>query len=531
LDPRIAILTIPSLAVLGLLVVHSARALPRARALGFWGSVLGYGIIRGLALSLVIERGLGASFPYVIKNPLLPVFGVPLQELAGWGIVAYLGWWLGARVTRAVFAQVAWACLFLGAVSWVVEAAASAAGWWTWTVPVSHPFFINVPFIGIVDWLFVGIDFLLPFVALSAPGLKGSPARYSSLLAFPAHFTAHALKGSFGGVPVQHAAHWALIAVILWLVLRSDAVDGPFRVVGPAYRWLPVAALAIVVLDAAVVELFIARRPELLVSFVPLLCVTAVSLRPETSAAVSGILAWGRRRRWVAIATVAIVAAITVIVHTAASRGQAELTRRLDAALAARDRGDLDGAKRELAALALDYPGSHVPSALLGEIAYRTERLDEARQAFTRAVEIKPDYAKGFRYLAVIDLRQGRRESAADAAARGLAVDAGDPELQYLSARAQFVRGIAHSIDPRTPEAALTLASLAFEVGDTDSAAGFLQSGLARWPGERRFFPAIVNLAVSLKNQPAALEYLALWRERFPEDAEARQMSRVLGIN
>ena len=321
-----------------------------------------------------------------------------------------------------------------------------------------------------------------------------------------------------------------MIAVLLWLVLRSDATDAPFHDAGPV-RWLPVAALAIVVLDAAFVELFIARRPELLASIVPLFGIAAVSLHDGSSAAGERILAWGRTRTWVAVATVAVVAAIAVVVHTAASRGEAELTRRLDAALAARDRGDLDGAKRELAALASDFPGSHVPSAFLGEIDYRTERLDEARQAFTHAVEIKPDYAKGFRYLSVIALRQGRREAAADAAAHGLAINAGDPELQYLSARAQFVRGIAHSIDPRTPETALTLASLAFEVGDTDGAAGFLQSGLARWPGERRFFPAIVNLAVSLKNQAAAREYLAMWQERFPEDAEARQMSRVLGIN
>lgn len=531
MDPRVAILTVPSLVVLGLLVVHSARALPKARALGFWGSVLGYGIVRGLALSFVVDRGLGASFPYVIKNPLLPLFGVPMQELAGWGIVAYLGWWLGARFSRAVFAQVAWACLFLGAVSWVVEAAASAAGWWAWTVPVSHPFFINVPFIGIVDWLFVGIDFLLPFLALTAPALLGSPARYASLLAFPAHFASHALRGSVGGVPFQHAAHWALIAALFWLVMRSEATDAPFRDVGPVFRWLPVAALAIVALDAAFVALFVAQRPDLLVSLVPFAGVVAVSFLPVTSIAVERGLAWGRKRMWVALGTVAVVAAIAVTWHSAASRGEAELTRRLDAALAARDRGDLDGARRELAALASEFPGSHVPSALLGEIDYRTERLDEARKAFARALEVKPDYAKGLRYLAVIDLRQGRRERAADDAARGLAVDAGDPELQYLAARAQFVRGIAHSIDPRTPETALTLASLAFEVGDTDSAAGFLQSGLARWPGERRFFPAIVNLAVSLKNPAAAREYLALWQERFPDDAEARQMSRVLGIN
>src|SRR5262245_6235885 len=107
MDARVVLLTVPSLAVLVLLIAHSLRALPRPRAIAFWISVLAYGLARGLALRFVMAHGGGTSFPYVIKNPLFPVLGVPLQELAGWAIVSYLAWWLGSRLSRRVFVQIA----------------------------------------------------------------------------------------------------------------------------------------------------------------------------------------------------------------------------------------------------------------------------------------------------------------------------------------------------------------------------------------------------------------------------------------
>src|SRR5687768_17269725 len=101
MDLRLLLLTVPSLAVLALLARHSARTLPRLRAAGFWAAVVGYGFIRSLGVKWVTEKGLGAPVPYEIREPLFPVLGVPLQEVAGWAIVAYLGWWLGYRFAAA----------------------------------------------------------------------------------------------------------------------------------------------------------------------------------------------------------------------------------------------------------------------------------------------------------------------------------------------------------------------------------------------------------------------------------------------
>ena len=97
MDPRPLALAVPAAVVLAMLVAHSMSALPRRRALAFWAAAAVYGVARGVALHAVVEGGLQASFPYRIDRPLLPVFGVPLQEIAGWAIVVYLGWWLGDR--------------------------------------------------------------------------------------------------------------------------------------------------------------------------------------------------------------------------------------------------------------------------------------------------------------------------------------------------------------------------------------------------------------------------------------------------
>jgi tetratricopeptide (TPR) repeat protein len=315
------------------------------------------------------------------------------------------------------------------------------------------------------------------------------------------------------------------------------------------------AGLLVILVDAAAVDLLWVDRPRLLFSLLPTLAVilrtflpvvgyaagaVALVLGPwlapcavaATPAATAGILEWGRRhRRWMPIAAVATLALVAFQVHSGGARQQNELMQRLDFALAARDRGDLTAAKQELAALAVDFPGSHVPLALLGEIDYRTERLEEARAAFARAVEVKQDYVKGFRYLAVIDLRLGRKEGAARSAGRGLEIDGADPELHYLLARAQESQDLGSHLALGNPEIAQTLAALAFEVGDIAGAAAMLDRGIALWPEQRSFYPSRVNLALQSGDVVGARRFVVAWRDRFPRDVEARQLSRQLGMH
>lgn len=498
METRVLVLAIPSLVVLCLLVWHSMGALPRRRAAAFWGAVAVYGLLRGMAVAWVTREGLGASIPYQIHNPLFQVFGVSLQEVAGWAIVAYLAWWIGERFARALFLQVAWGCLFLGAVSWAVEAAAIAAGWWHWTVPAGRPVLLGVPWIGLVDWFFVGTDFLLPFLALTAPALTRRPARFLTLLLFPLHMAAHLAPG-----PGLHAAHWVLLGLVLWLALRSPVEDAAFS---GGVR-LPLAALGIVLADVALVDLFVAKQPELLATLLPVIGVAVQALWPAVGPALligsaAGALAFpplglgtipplaagplrsGRRFRWMAPALLAVLGVAALAVHATGERAEEDLKRRLDQAIAARDRGDLGTAERELESLSRDHPGSHVPLALLGEIQYRAGHPDGARDSYEKAVSIKRDFVEGYRYLAVIHLQSGRREAARDAAVRGLAVAPGDLELRYL--RGTRIAELWPDIEARGPAGANAIGGLAYEVGDVSGSLEAIDRALARWPDERR---------------------------------------------
>jgi tetratricopeptide repeat protein len=513
MEPRVLILTLPSLAVLALLVWHSWKSLPRRRMSAFWASVAIYGLLRGIAVAWVTREGLGASLPYQIRNPLLPVFGVSLQEMAGWAIVAYLAWWLGERFARQekkgprLFLQASWGCLFLGAVSWTVETAAIAAGWWHWTVPAGSGMLLRVPWIGLVDWFFVGTDFLLPFLALTAPALAGRPARFLALLLFPLHMASHLWIG-----PGFHLVHWLLLGLVIWLALRSPVVDEAFS----GSDGLPAVALGIVLLDAALVELFVVKRPMLLASLGPAAAVALHTLRPAMGSglaalgvvgslalppllltAVPGltalVLRFGRRHRWAAPVLLAALAAFALAMHGRAGKADEDLKQRLDEAILARDRGDLTGAMEALSELTHDHPESHVPPALLGEIQYRTGRLDEARSSYEKAVEVKQDFVEGYRYLAVIHLQRERKDAAAEAAARGLAVAPGDLELRYL--QGGQIGELWPEIETKGPAAAKAIAGLAYEVGDTAGAVEALDRGIARWPEDRELRSLRVQLS------------------------------------
>jgi tetratricopeptide (TPR) repeat protein len=536
-DSRLAALAIPSLIALALLVAHSLRALPRRRAATFWAGVIAYGLLRGVAIGW-ITRFLGARFPYELHRPLLRILGVSAQEIAGWAVVAYLGWWLGWRFAgRRLFAQVAWGALFLGAVSWTVEAAAVAAGWWHWNVPTASALFINVPPIGLVDWFFVGSDFLLPFAAITAPGGR---RRFLTLLLFPLHFGAHALPA-----PWLHLAHWLLLGLLLWLAVMMETEDEPFR---DERSFLPLAAVAIIAADAAFVLAFVVREPALLAAIAPLAALVAISMKPRwalpigVAAIVAGLafrplivaalpplvalaLPWWRAHRRAFIASLAVIGIVAAAMHIRAAQRDEEMRGSLDDAIRARDRGDLPGAAAILGELTRDFPNSHVAFALLAEIDEKTGHAPDALALYERAASIKQDYLDGYRHGAAIALQLGDRDRAARLARRGLDVSPGDAALDYLLRRAE---GRPPNLAFDSPQRAAELATLAFEVGDAEISARVLDEAIARYAGRRELYALRVRVAVAQQRRDDARRVAGEWLQRLPQDPEAQEWTRRL---
>lgn len=584
---RLLILTLPSAVILTLLVVHSLSSLPRWRALAFWGTAALYGILRGAAVRLITERGLEGSAPYVVHEPGLAIFGISLQEVVGWAIVSYLAWWLGQRFSESLpepatrvtltevrrdlggpasrppprlYPQILWGCLFLGSVSWTVEAAASAASWWHWTIPARSGLLGNVPFIGLGDWFFVGTDFLLPFVLLTSDARPRAVSRFWVLALFPVHFAAHLIPWRLGAIPIPifHLVHWGLLFGVVIASLVSKTRESAFvDPRGRARRLLPVLATMAVLAVAGLVHL-LWGHPSRMVSLLPVLAmlagsfsdlggilvgaagVLAIVAQPGAAlAAVPAALAWTFRklrspasRRLASAGAASALLAAALLVHTHTARRDAELREGLDGALSLRNAGDIEGARRALASLAFRFPESHAVQGFLGEIEYRTHHTEEARAAFREAIDIKPDFLMGRRYLVVMALEEGDRATALAEARAGLRIDPSDLELRYLEARAASAstdRLIADALSAG-PQPSRGLAALAYEVGDIESAVRLIDRALETWPDDPSFYELRSSLALVQHDDQKARTIALEWRRRLPADPRAADLARRLGL-
>jgi hypothetical protein len=261
------ILAIPSAVILIALVWHSLGALPRRRAVAFWMAVVVYAVLRGVAERFVTETT-GTSFPDAIGTPLL---------MMGVAILFYLAWWIGGRWTYLV-AQVALASIFLGAIGWAFVPEPPSAT-------------------GVVEWFFAGVDFLLPFAAITA----GWRWRYATLLFLPAHWAGHLLPAPY--LPIVHGA---LALIVATVALRTTFQDRPFADVR---SWVPTAAFTLIMLEVAIVQTAVAHRPRLLLLLVPAVLIWVSVLRGAR-------LRW-LRRNWVVTLVAIVVIAIAVILAAA----------------------------------------------------------------------------------------------------------------------------------------------------------------------------------------------------------------------
>ena len=119
-------------------------------------------------------------------------------------------------------------------------------------------------------------------------------------------------------------------------------------------------------------------------------------------------------------------------------------------ALAAEQRGDLDGAIAEYRNEMELYPGSYMAQFNLGKVYERLGKVTEQRAAFRAAIESNPDFAEGHLFLAKLHLDLGERAEAIKLARRGIEL-APDAEFAPLG---HFVISDAYAADGRTDAAA-----------------------------------------------------------------------------
>ncbi|MBW7996509.1 MAG: tetratricopeptide repeat protein [Candidatus Glassbacteria bacterium] len=227
------LLMIPSSLLLVMMFLHSWRYRGRGVTIAFFGLCFGFGLLRGNTIYWIITTFLsGDTLPYLFLRPAIRLWNASMQECIGWIFALYLCWstaeWvLGRRGQDKIglYRLIGLAGFLMGSVAYAIEAAAAAAQWWVWVFPVKNPFFVETPFVGIVAWISVSVDFLAVFLLIRHRAARGWWA-LALLLLFPLHMWTHFKLGNLAvWLPFSpnEIWHFVMIALLVWGI----AVDGP----------------------------------------------------------------------------------------------------------------------------------------------------------------------------------------------------------------------------------------------------------------------------------------------------------------
>ncbi|HEV8335625.1 MAG TPA: tetratricopeptide repeat protein [Candidatus Polarisedimenticolia bacterium] len=507
------LLVVPSFLLTLLLVVHAVRVRGRRTAFFFFAAALLFGIVRGnsvAALAAGENRG-----PYIFSEAAVSIGRAELPACVGWVFALYLSWCLAEAVTaRAgslagrVFPTSSFSLIAMGCFSYAVETAASGVGWWRWNiVRRPTPFLVGgTHLFGIVEWMSVGLDFLLPFLLFRTPkGWRYAPA-WLSLGLYPLHWASHWRPQTWPGFPhayeIYHAA--IVLAALAFPLLRSPRLSpAAWRAAPPWIHALPAAAILGMFAVLGWAEVAILRQGSLLLSILPLAALLSLSRGSARSGTVIS-LAFGAL-------TFAVSWAAGSTPGTALARSLPPLVP-LAAVLAWSDRLGLAERPRRRRLVAGGLALLTLAGAL-GMIQGKRERerysrlMDRARAltdlgdaagaeaALKQAIALKPEITLAPKYLANLYGGQGRHEEALEVLRRCLDLDPTDAEAQQIAgsllrARSRCAEAVpfferASRLNPSDPEPARDLADCYFKIGKEAAAIQVLRSALARRSGDR----------------------------------------------
>ncbi len=424
-------LAVPSLIALVLLAADRRRAEPR-RWRRFLIAVMVYGVVRSLAVRWVTETALQGSAPYGFGGGGPALFGVPLQELAGWMVAVSLAWAVGEGLTGALGRAATphrvalGAAVVLAALSFAVETAAIAAGWWQWTLdlPPADGWRL-VPWIAVVDWSFVAFDFLLPFLLWTAP--SSAAQRWAASALLPLHMVAHLLVAPLppplllGGFDWMHAAILGYVAAMAW---NEGGRAGAAPETVPGRRLGALAAMGAAAVVAGVLLGLagagpddlntLSRRWTALLPAVALVAVAAWPRRERAPApgrpAIAGRIAG--RVPMVRFVVALVPLLVTYGLRAEPARRQQQYRDALELGVRRWSAGDVRGAEAALRHAVAAHDEAADGHWLLGLTLLAQGRRSEARQQLERAHAVAPARIEPAALLAALDLRSGDRAAA-----------------------------------------------------------------------------------------------------------------------
>ena len=182
---------------------------------------------------------------------------------------------------------------------------------------------------------------------------------------------------------------------------------------------------------------------------------------------------------------------------------------------------------RELAALCVDFPGSHVPPG--ASLRRQDPSSDRPSRGSEPALHLcSSRSSKTTRRLSSRSIASRRADEAAAGFAEGSSSTLTTPISCTCRHGARGSRQRCRGSNGSAPAAAFAVASLAFEVGDTAGAIAMLDRGIELWPEHR--VDQRVKLALQDGDRAVAHRVVASWFVRFPRVCRSPSASEKLGM-
>ncbi len=510
------ILVVPSVLLTLLLVFHAIRVRGRRAALLFFVPAFLFGVIRGNSVA-VLATGENNG-PYIFSGQTLSLGRAEIPACVGWVFALYLSWGLAEAVAgrirplaRRVLPLSAFALVAMGCFSYAVETTASGAGWWRWNIIRPSTSFLvgGTHLFGIVEWMSVAFDFLIPFLLFRTERGWRYPPAWISLALYPVHWATHWKQITAAGFPHAYEIYHAIIVLSVLafpLVPEPRLAETPLREAPSWIRAIPATAILGMFAVLGWTDATIVKMPELFLSLLPLGALLVLALATPRTGMMAALAAAGTTlagsllagEAW-AVAFARTVPPLVPLACVAAWGEPAGLVTRpgrraLYASgvilLAAVSAAGMVRGKREREAY-----------SLLMERARTLVNLGDtagAEAVLKQAVGLKPRLTLALKYLANLYAGQGRYDEAWSCLRRSLDLDPTDSEVYLQAGNLHRARGRcleavpyyerALLLNPADRESGRSLAECSLAAGNPSRAADLLRQALERGeePGLRR---------------------------------------------
>jgi len=221
--------------------------------------------------------------PYEIFNPGISIFHASLVVCIGWLFTLYASWSLAEGILKKIeffsgklFPTLLFGGLIASSMSYCVEATGIAVGWWHWTrrdIRLAG-FFEGVPLSPLEGWFFMFMVFMVPYFLIECSKYRIKQWKYLFILPSLFYFTMR-VSANYA---LAMIAECLAIMLILYLSLKNRLLlinhyqFCPNKNSRGAHfmQKIPFFMVLLMLMVMIFVDLKIAKRPELLISTLPI---------------------------------------------------------------------------------------------------------------------------------------------------------------------------------------------------------------------------------------------------------------------